>query len=1018
MPANFQTDNKKYTRKSSRVNVNNPDFNSPIELVTGDELLAIKEHIEKWKNFISFFRWYPDLFYDLIKPESGRTIRLGIDQRMMLRCLARFKSTYGVLPRGSGKCVTKDTLLLTNNGVKEIGAFFDYQNDGIETIRDLEIGIVNYCGENEKTTRGIYSGRKPTIRIKTEEGFSIEGTYVHPLLVMDVDGVVKFKKLKDIKDGDYVCIRRGDNVWGNNLDIDVSSEISEWLSSRTDNENRCLKIRELPKVLTEDIAYFVGLLIGDGSIVRQNLISFSNVDQDVIERFFDIAHTVFGVNHIRQSNKSDYHIYDIFLRKYFEFIGLEYDGSHKKKIPNCILSAPKNIVKKTLQGLFDTDGCGEKSTITYSSVSLDLIRQMQTLLLNFGVVSSTKSKEDKYGNHSYLLSIYGENAEIFNREIGFLCEKKRIRAVALASKKHNTNKDIIPYQFSFCGDVYPLFAKDRHCFLYHCGKACDNDMTYNRLYQLVSSGLEDYPHKEHFEELFELNYFYSKVCSVEYGENDVYDIETVETHSFVANGFVNHNTMLAMMNAFHTCIFYPGVKVALTAQTRENSAKLIKDKYDELIECFPILKDEVYAARFRNDFSEIEFHNGSRISNLANHQSSKGAHVQRGIVDEDNLTNEEIYQDVLEPIFTTVPRVTAGKLGVVDPFEMNGQISQLTSAGFRGSSAYYRCLKHYRSMLECKGEMCLGAGWEMACHFGRGATKSEVLKKEKIMSSVAFDMNYRAVWTGVSDNALVSMSKLLDCRNLTTPELEAVEDGEYVFGIDVARSDNASNNQSSIAILRIIRTPKGKIKEIWLVNMETMEGTLDYDAQAVEIKRIAQRYKPRIIVIDENGLGRGLTDALVKDSIDLTNGESLGCYGTINSERVPDDLNAPKIIFCYMAQKYDNESIPTFIDAVETGKLRLLEKKEISSYAMGEKEYAEMVMPYFQTNCFVEEVSNLKLEHLRNGGLSIRQVARKVNKDRFSSVQYPLWYIMRYLDNETVSNDDDDLFFLGQYISW
>lgn len=103
MPANFQTDNKKYKRKSSRVNVNNPDFNSPVELVTGDELLAIKEHIEQWKDFISFFRWYPDLYYDLIKPESGRTIRLGIDQRMMLRCLARFKSTYGVLPRGSGK---------------------------------------------------------------------------------------------------------------------------------------------------------------------------------------------------------------------------------------------------------------------------------------------------------------------------------------------------------------------------------------------------------------------------------------------------------------------------------------------------------------------------------------------------------------------------------------------------------------------------------------------------------------------------------------------------------------------------------------------------------------------------------------------------------------------------------------------------------------------------------------------------------------------------------------------------
>ena len=153
-------------------------------------------------------------------------------------------------------------------------------------------------------------------------------------------------------------------------------------------------------------------------------------------------------------------------------------------------------------------------------------------------------------------------------------------------------------------------------------------------------------------------------------------------------------------------------------------------------------------------------------------------------------------------------------------------------------------------------------------------------------------------------------------------------------------------------------------------------------------------------------------------STGCSTGDSLGCYGTLNSERIPDDLSAPKIVFCYLAQKYDNESIPTFIDAVETGKLRLLEKKEISSYAMTEKEYADMVMPYFQTNCFVEEISNLKLEHLRNGGLSIRQVAKKVNKDRFSSVQYPLWYIMRYLDGEVTASDEDELFFLSQYVSW
>ena len=52
MPANFQTDNKKYTNKSSRVNVNNPDFNPAVDLVSEDELMLIKEHIDKWKDLI------------------------------------------------------------------------------------------------------------------------------------------------------------------------------------------------------------------------------------------------------------------------------------------------------------------------------------------------------------------------------------------------------------------------------------------------------------------------------------------------------------------------------------------------------------------------------------------------------------------------------------------------------------------------------------------------------------------------------------------------------------------------------------------------------------------------------------------------------------------------------------------------------------------------------------------------------------------------------------------------------
>lgn len=476
-------------------------------------------------------------------------------------------------------------------------------------------------------------------------------------------------------------------------------------------------------------------------------------------------------------------------------------------------------------------------------------------------------------------------------------------------------------------------------------------------------------------------------------------------------------SMISFMAAMIKCIFYPTIQIALTAQTRENSAKIIKDKYEELILSYPLLKNEIFSAKFQKDTAEITLHNGSKICNLANNQSSKGAHVQCGIVDEDNLTDDKLYEDVLEPIFTTVQRTTVGPKCIVDPEELNGSISKCTSSGFRGSSAFYRCLSHLENMINLKGEMCIGASWQLQAFYGR-TSKSKVLKAKDKNSSVAFDMNYRAVWTGASSDALVTMSRLLACRTLTNCELVAIQSSEYVLGVDIARSDNSNNNQTSVAVLKIIRRKDGRVQEVQLVNMYAISGTLDFNAQAIEIKRIKERYNANIIVIDENGLGRGCTDQIVREQVDPLTGVSLGCYDTINSERIPEVAGSPKIVFCYMAQKYDNKSIQTFMDCVETGKLRLLEKKTDTEYEyLVDKTMKEKQMAFIQTDFFVEEVSNLKLKHLSNGGLSIERVTKNMNKDRFSAVQYGLWYIMEYMDNAIVEQTDD-VEELAKYIMW
>lgn len=60
---------------------------------------------------ISFFRWYPDLFYDIIRSKNAK-YKLELVQRLMLRAWARYRNVYITGARGLTKTFT---LMLSKN---------------------------------------------------------------------------------------------------------------------------------------------------------------------------------------------------------------------------------------------------------------------------------------------------------------------------------------------------------------------------------------------------------------------------------------------------------------------------------------------------------------------------------------------------------------------------------------------------------------------------------------------------------------------------------------------------------------------------------------------------------------------------------------------------------------------------------------------------------------------------------------------------------------------------------------
>ena len=467
-------------------------------------------------------------------------------------------------------------------------------------------------------------------------------------------------------------------------------------------------------------------------------------------------------------------------------------------------------------------------------------------------------------------------------------------------------------------------------------------------------------------------------------------------------------TFLEVLCMMIVAIFFPGIELALTAQTQDNAAKLLKDKYTEIIKYYPMLAAEVVRTTFVKGNSEVVFANKSVINILANSESSKGQRRRRLAIEESALLNNVTYDSALKPI-VDVPRRTVGKLAVVDPSELNQQINFFTTPGFRASYEYARCLNMANSMKHLSGDIVLGATWRLSCWYGRGMTKAQVLQTKRDMSPISFAQNYCGRWVGSSENSLVDIQKLLNTRTLKDAESKGDPNGEYYLGVDVARSVKKGNCISAVAVIKVIRTPAGKIKECRLVNIYEISNTSDFTVQAAEIKKIKKIFNARIVCVDTNGLGIGLHDELIKESFDPLTGESLGCWNTINTDVTPELPDSERCLYDLKPQSANSQIIMTFMDMVESGRLRLLVKKDYTEYSFEDMENQRAnILPYLLTDSLIEETSNLKLKLLNGGKIGIEMVIKNYSKDKFSALEYVLWYVKTFEDNITEKEDDID----------
>jgi len=468
--------------------------------------------------------------------------------------------TYGGMAHVGGGCfcVHGDSYISTERGLIKIKKL------GKEVGKNILVKT-----DTHPHRAGIWydNGQRKTIRIKTQAGYEIEGTKNQKIRTIDKKGNYAWRRLDAINKNDFVAIQLKDRIFGKGVDLS-NFKFSYKKGTAKGRINKFV----YPKKLTEDYAYLMGLLVGDGNCMNKGGIWICVCGKEQKENVQNLYRRLFG-----KRGKIFGHwafMGGVKMRAYLDYLGLGYKRSWEKEVPWSIFQSSKKIIVAFLRGLFDTDGgvrihgrYKNYPDIKLSSTSLELIKQVQQLLLNIGVVSFigevssainrefqiTPTRKAKSRRTLYSLRIKGgKSCGIFQKEIGFSLKRKQkiLDSVNLKEKK---NYLLIPHQKERIKSLWLKLtrheryldnAKIRRFTNSSQGKAT-KELTYNKLEEFLKFYKNKLGRKKEFrflEKLGQMGHFYDKVKKTGESFSHVYDLFVPGRHTFIANGFVCHNS--------------------------------------------------------------------------------------------------------------------------------------------------------------------------------------------------------------------------------------------------------------------------------------------------------------------------------------------------------------------------------------------------------------------------------------------------------------------------------------------
>ena len=472
--------------------------------------------------------------------------------------LIRNHNTTTIAPTG---CVEENALISTDEGLQPIKDL-DETTAEFEQWDEIEVGVTTDGGT--KTATAVYDNGFADVRqIQTEGGFSIAATPNHRFRTLSSDGKYTWKEAGDFEAGDRIMLQRDSFDDGSRVPLKTSGRMNETQDTTEDPDSA------LPDKMTSELAEFLGYFMGNGHVSDEiNVGVECVVDSDATELhsyLSDLGERLFGVTPTTESQAVDQVLSfrGSQLSQYFEDNGwTKADTGHSGNaaaaaafIPEQVLKGDKQIVKAFLRGVFEATGTVEER-VEMLTPSTDFADQLQSLLLSLGYVFTRDTTEvintdGSYSGHPQqsLRGATRREDKRFMNEVGFLTESESgSNEFDLTTQSSNNDT----YPSSVIDYVQALDGYDS------VSQSLKSRLNQSQIDGVISRRLIKDIEAETAQTVSiegrELTEFYAAtVESVTKETAYTKDISVPSNNTYIADGFVTHNTTSMIGNTTGGC---------------------------------------------------------------------------------------------------------------------------------------------------------------------------------------------------------------------------------------------------------------------------------------------------------------------------------------------------------------------------------------------------------------------------------------------------------------------------------